>query len=198
METYIKIYRKEQIDSIERYLFEIENNYLNLSSKFKKIREILSSPVSSEKDKEPYGWVNGLDFFKKGHRNLPDSLKDKAVPVYFSPVLSNRIGLEELRGDFIQWVWGNGKISADQVFDWFLPHLSISDEEKKPIEEITDEDAIEVDKIINPEYITVSNYYTVTRGKIWVSDLFKGLKVQNSINVYQYLQSKNYQLPKFY
>jgi len=36
-------------------------------------------------------------------------------------------GLEELRCDFVQWVWG-GKRTADQSFDWFIPYLRVSNQ----------------------------------------------------------------------
>ncbi len=34
------------------------------------------------------------------------------------------INTEELRNDFVQHAWNNGKgLTADKIFDWFLPHL---------------------------------------------------------------------------
>lgn len=56
-------YSKEQVGQIEKYLFEIENNYLNPIGKFKKIREILSAPVSEPKNQ--FGEVRVEELRKK-------------------------------------------------------------------------------------------------------------------------------------
>lgn len=68
----------------------------------------------------------------------------------------------------------------------------------KPLSEITEEDAIEVDKIISPQYSEVKHFHTVTRGKVWIKDILAGNQVSNIIQVYQFLQSKGYDLPNYF
>lgn len=138
-----------------------------------------------------------------------------------SPVPSNRIETKELRKKFINWYFDfdtETNPSMSQVFAFFCPHLSVSDEVKKPIEEITDEDAIEVAKIFGAKkpflYERFENYIIVMdknksmnqfKVSIWfdseINLTINEREIPISINVfkaYQYLQSKNYQLPKYY
>jgi hypothetical protein len=67
----------------------------------------------------------------------------------------------------------------------------------KPLSEITNEDAIEVDKIISPKYSEIKHFHTATRGKVWIRDIFSGNQVSNVVEVYQFLQSKGYDLPQY-
>lgn len=116
METY----SKEQIQNIEKYLFEIENNYLNPTGKFKKIREILSSPI---KDKEPDGYIKENHKFISTEEYLSDHddyIIEMWQPIYFSPVsgevkepienwdeIFKRLNLNDSGYGFIAWLKEN-------------------------------------------------------------------------------------------
>lgn len=67
----------------------------------------------------------------------------------------------------------------------------------KPLSEITDEDAIQVDELISPQYSSIKYFHTSTRGKVWIRDILAGNQVSNVIQVYQFLQSKGYDLPYY-
>lgn len=67
----------------------------------------------------------------------------------------------------------------------------------KPLSEISDEDAIQVDELISPQYSSIKHFHTVTRGKVWIRDILSGNQVSNVFNVYQFLQYKGYDLPNY-
>lgn len=154
METY----SNEQIEDIEKYLFEIENNYLNPSIKFKKIREILLHPVSSEKDKEPenqFGEVKTFEIFTENYSKIiqsrgigsalmkfRDGTNDRIIAVHdvefnkllLTPVPSNRIGVEELPTNLFQRMldWIDDEHCKNKFIDEY--NALFSGEVKKPID----------------------------------------------------------------
>lgn len=69
--------------------------------------------------------------------------------------------------------------------------------ESRPISAISDEDAIEVAKILKPndEHTHRPDY-----GKMYIKQLFDGVmySVDKSIKLYQYLISKGYDLPNYH
>lgn len=68
----------------------------------------------------------------------------------------------------------------------------------RPLSNIADEDAIEVDKIICRDYLHIKGFHTSVRGRVWINDIFyKQFPVSRSYLVYQYLQSKGYDLPHY-
>jgi len=68
-----------------------------------------------------------------------------------------------------------------------------------PLSQISDKDAIEVDKIISgKQYADIKGFCNSTRGKIWVNDIFcNNEQTRKSYLVCQFLQSKGYDLPHY-
>lgn len=153
METYTR----EQIAEIEKLLNDAWNDGLGsfhdekTRSGYKAEQKefildaISNLPVSSEKEKEPDGWIVGGQFYESAFVD-DQRIKDlQLIPVYFSPVPSNRIGVEELREIFIFLERVARYINSDEspyslsnsakkILDKYS--LSVSDEVKKPIEEV--------------------------------------------------------------
>jgi hypothetical protein len=85
----------------------------------------------------------------------------------------------------------------DSIKTQFSLPLESKEEEKKPLSNITDEDAIEVAKILKPndEHTHDPEY-----GKMYARQLFGGVmySVDKCFALQSFLQSKNYELPIFY
>lgn len=78
---------------------------------------------------------------------------------------------------------------------YFSPPKIEGKEPKKPLSEITDEDAIEVSNIVFPNLSKISNKVSI--GKDIVSEHYR-FCFADYLKVFQYLQSKNYELPIYF
>lgn len=64
------------------------------------------------------------------------AIKSEAAKEYWQSQQSvEKVYVEMLRSDFVQYAWNNGKgLTADKIFDWFLSYLQPAKEESDTAE----------------------------------------------------------------
>lgn len=92
-----------------------------------KLIEVLTKIIKSNEPKIPIDLLLNVCY----HAVVSEAAKE----YWQSQQSVEKVDFEMLRGDFVQYAWNNGKgLTADKIFDWFLPHLQPAKEESDAVE----------------------------------------------------------------